>query len=235
MAENIFSTPGTYEIIQREGTANPIEEPNGICIEGTLTAPSKFFHGKLSCDYPFDNSKIHVIVNREAGVIKFVANEDSKLTRISVTGVLKKTAIVQEFEINTGHSWGMRDLISFIKKTKFYFPDKDEHKAYIESISKVNAEVVKSIQQEDDLKGHKLFKFVSDVNTKFNGDFKVKFPIFKDSEEVTFRVETNLDVTDGGIRFQLQSDELYELAEKIRKDMIDTEVQLLDELTIVEV
>lgn len=75
-----------------------------------------------------------------------------------------------------------------------------------------------------DNKGNAENSFKRIVESQHNYDFKLSLPLFKGEKKQTFFVEVCMDVSDGGIRFWLESPELMELlhdeAERILAEQV---------------
>lgn len=229
----ILQGPGEYEITFREGPAEEIQYPKGYSISGSISAPAKWYTGKLANDYPFEMEHIHVLVDSVKGEITLKANDEFPDEMITISGFLHTSDIMRKFDVNGGKAFSFKEIIGLIKSMKYFFPDKEEHTKLLIELQNINATVLKTFEQKDDLKGNKVFRLEQEVQSKFKGEFKLNIPLFTGSLPSVFRVETIIDLTDNDIRFKLFSDELYELIEKEKSDSIDTQLNLLSGLPIV--
>lgn len=220
-------------IIIREGEAEKVIYPEVINISAALSAPGIFVshlrkHGQLKPDN-------HIVtIDKAARLIIF--HEDMKSVYGSVvTGTLEIDSRLKNIGINTSKRYTREELYSFVRLNKHAFPNKEAHLLLCNAVKNFSANLTKDFQSGNDNRGSKTAvnnQTLTDTNIPF--DFMLNTVVFKGFPAVSFNVEVMLDVSDGGVRFWLESPELASFTEELADCMIEEEITgQFDGLTII--
>lgn len=162
-----------------------------------------------------DLSYVVVDKNVENTKIKLVVDESNPYNNYTILGELHKNEELLQFGINSGKKMSKDDLLTFIKRTAYYFPDKSENEKLIVALNKLHGTITTHFRNEKDTQGNSTFLVEKSTNLseemKNANHFKLKVPLFVGEEPLVFRVELCLDPADSSVRFFLESDELFEL------------------------
>jgi hypothetical protein len=216
---------GITELTIREGAPLPMKEPIKIALSGILDAPGQFLIAKKHL-YEKDNCSL--IVDSTKGVLKFIINEVDPYGHF-INGSLKEAEAIQEFCINKDKKFSLHELVKLIKKTKYYFPDKQEHASIIIALQNFSAKVTTDIQNKNDNRGNTKNSLERMSQTEAPAHFKLAIPIYEGYDKISFRVDVGLDPTDADIRFFLESEDLFVLLQTEKEKLISAQVGLFKE------
>lgn len=221
----IIAAPGVSVIEIREGKAAEIKEPAKVNITGVLGAPFEYLDSsKLSDQKP---EKSHVLINADKGTIILIIDEKDHY-QSKITGALELFEDLVAFKINTEERRNNSDLIRFLKRTKFYFPDPEFHQKFLEKIQKFSASVTTAIKDERDNGGNSINSIEKKVTAELGPlKFKLEMPVYRGYPKVSFEVEVCLDPTDKAINFYLESVELFTLIKELKEQYLTEEVERL--------
>jgi len=214
------------ELILRTGSAMPIEVPKKIKIAGDIKTVSEFIKNRISDGKYLANNinlaKTHIRISRDDAAIEMLIDEQSD-RGMTVFGDLESNPDLKIFNINADNVMlNLNQLAKLIRNTKFYFKDQN------------NAELLKSLEKFafnkttsgniiDDRKGNKDVAQKSTLDHNVNLSFILDMPIFRAGAKKTFMVEIYCDLTDGGMKFWLESQELRVLEKQIVEETINAE------------
>jgi len=221
----IIAGPGASVVEIREGKALELREPVKINISGTLSAPYDFLDsGKLAFHNPLAS---HVLIDADKGTLMLISDETNHY-QAKIFGSLTLFEDLVAFEINTDRKRTNQELIRFLKRVKFYFPDPLQHTGFLEKIQKFSASVQTMIKDERDNGGNSINAIEKKVTSELGQlKFKLELPIYKGYPKVAFEVEVCLDPTDKAINFFLESVELFTLIKEKKEQYINEEVEKL--------
>lgn len=203
-----------------EGAAPPYREPKILNIKGALDAPQRFLAGKKNLFKPIND---HVTISITNGQIILYVNDKDHFGDI-ITGSISKTDELSQFRINSGHLWTIQELLTMVKRTKYFFPDEEDHKSVVNYLMNFKSKVTTEIEKIQATNGNAKNLMERFVNTDAPKQFKLKIPIFIGYPEETFRVEVCIDATSADLKLYLESEELFKLIEqKKREHLADQE------------
>lgn len=211
------------ELIIREGNAPEVKHDKSIIINGVLGAPFAFWSGKKGIT---TDDKIHLqIFNADGKLVIYMGDRDPWTTH-AITGTLSRDKVLESFGINISKMWPVRDFVKFIKATKYYFANAEEHRNLVEKLQKWSVKVEKTIQDHNDHKGNVHFVLEQKVKEVdgFVDRFTLNIPIFQGYGKQKFTVEIGFEPKNTTVDLFLISDELFELEISHREKLLADEV-----------
>lgn len=206
---------GSQEITVLEGKALDPKPPRVIIIKGVLEAPGQFLKNK---ELNYDPAKSHIEYSKSDNCIIFTGDDKSVYADI-ISGHLSTSDELAMFHINQDHKWSISDFRNFVRKTKFFFPNHDEHKELLSSLQKFNVNVSRTFENHNNNTGNSKYLIETEVNKlPFKNKFNLSVPLFKGYAKEVFSVEIGLDPTSTDVKLFLLSDEIFDLIEK-RKEV----------------
>lgn len=207
-----------------EGEAKPYKPKKSITLNGTLPAPYAFLIGRGT----LDETKIHLLIEKDKGILTLVIDDTDPETTHKVVGKLTEDSALIEFGVNNDSvKWGNRDMVKFLRKMRFYFADKSQHGALIDSLQKWNISVERIFSDHNnDRTGETKMSLETKVNniTLLN-DFVLEIPIYQGYPKVKFRVQIGIDTLQTQAQLYFFSDELVELKNAFREKIINEELE----------
>jgi hypothetical protein len=221
--EQVFQTPGEY--VFRTGSALPAKESKSITIDGTLSAPFDWLKGRTA-----DDENCHMRIYKDKGtLVLFIQDTDPYTTHV-IAGSLKRDSILAMFQLNTEKRWTVQEFLKFIKTMRYYFPEKAEHTALVESLQKWSAEIQTVLKDHNDNQGNSNFQLERKVSgVPLKSKFKIEVPIFQGYNKHIFGVEIGLDPKAVAVDLYLISDELIELEIGQRESILQKELEKFNE------
>lgn len=217
------STEKDRTITIREGEAKPYKPNKSISITGTLTSPHAFLIGRGE----LDQTKIHLLIEKDKGVLTLVIDDMNPETTHRIVGKLTEDSALLAFGVNNDAvKWSNREMVKFLRKMRFYFPDKSQHAALIDSLQKWNISVERIFSDHNnDRTGETKMSLETKVNniTLLN-DFVLEIPIYQGYDKVKFRVQIGIDTLQTQAQLYFFSDELVELKDVFREKIINEEL-----------
>lgn len=232
MKENIkINVDGNSQILTvLEGKVLDPKEPVKVNISGLIDAPSKWYLKRKESDNIGTNT--HVIVDRENLTIKMVIDENNHYMD-TITGRLMQNPDLAAFGINTGKEWTTSDLSKFIKMNRTCFESRDVANDLVKLLNEFKAKINKEVEKNKEANGNYSDVKKQIVNSNIPANFKLCMPVFKGANSVIFEVETY--VNPETLTFQLISPDAVDIIKENRDAIFDVEIELLKELTIIEV
>lgn len=229
--QTIHVPEGTTELVIRKGNAPVIHEPVPVIIAGVIGAPSAYLehlirHSQLKQELAV------CIVDADTNTIKFMPTPKDKDFGDVITGKLTLNPDLTEIGINTAKRYSREELVTFLRMNRLFFPDLESHAKLLQSVRKFDANVSERLSLDSTQKnrGNTNVAYEKTVNAgdvPFN--FFIQIPVFKGSDPKKFDVEVCLDVSDGSVRFWLESPELAEIIQETEKVALDEEVKKFTE------
>lgn len=208
--------------------------PRRVDLNGIITSPAAWYETKTGNGLKFDMAHAHVRVDRGKGTITLVTDEHYADRGTTVTGKLSPNPALLKFGINRGQRYTTKTLSTLLKMNRIHFPDRDRNMTLVKNIQNFKVRVTEELEQNNDLKGNRLYHFERKVKQEFDFGFILAMPLYKGYKKSTFGVEVLFDVTDGSVSFWLESVELAELEEKLKDEIMDEQVGLLSDFTVIE-
>ena len=165
-----------------------------------------------------------LIVNGGSRTIELRA-DDTNHYGATVVGKLAVNPDLKKFGINSDSMYGSNDLISLLKINRVFFEDRDACTALVKKLMNLKVESSNLMVKNSDNKGNAEAHLKRTVESTHDYDFKLSMPVFVGQEKQTFFVEVCMDVSDGGIRFWLESAELMELLHDQAEHIISQQVE----------
>lgn len=216
---NVTSENG--EIIIRTGEALPLKEPRRIIIHGDISAPGIWVKTK-----EINPKKSFAEVSLEDKSILLTLNADSEYcTKIS--GSIKSNPELESFAINSDKRFSQSELNQLIKFKKMFIPDKERYFNILEQLANLKGTVVQNFERANDNKGQQKFLFEQSLKDKFDLNFIASIPLTPYSKPSTFNIDINYSITDGDIKFWLESVELKELEFEMINKTINEQVDII--------
>lgn len=215
----------TPEMIIREGNAPAINEPIPHSYNGTITSANNY----LKRNRMQAIASVTVVeVDVDAGTIELFVNKSDKLAAV-VTGKIKPSPILEAFKINTQTKFSAKELTNHLRMNKIYFADKDECFKVLEGLGKYKATITSIIEESNNLKGDKKASLETKLSHELKLEFVVMLPMFKGGAPMSAPVEIMCDITDGDVRFWLESVSIEALKVAERERLIKAEVAQLED------
>lgn len=212
------------EITIRKGDALPAKPGRSIIIAGVFSAPFQFLEGKSSL--AADTENIHLLIHGHTGKLELHLRDQDPYVEHVITGSLSRDSNLALFQINSDKRWTVREFVKFIKTMRYYFAERDEATAIVDSLNKWQAKVETVIKDHNDTSGNSLLMLerkVGDIQLKTK--FALNVPIFQGYPKVKFTVEIGLDPKANQVDLYLISDELIELEAQTRETIIEKELK----------
>lgn len=234
----------------REGAAAPHPEETGVRITGILKAPKQYLTNKVGVEKeearvwrmqhsngqvsqflePMYNYKQAILkVNTIEKNIQLVLNSKSRIIDV-IEGNLKKHEVWSMLKVNTDISWSPKQLRQILKRLKFYFEDKTEHSKTLEKLFNFHAKIEKEIVDKNVHGSYdKSTKLALMNDSGMAPYFKIKAPVYAGYETKVINVELVADVSDGDVKYLLESQDLFILEEQLWEKYLDEELKFFEE------
>jgi hypothetical protein len=171
-----------------------------------------------------DPKNCNLVADVKEGKLCFTVNDKDHYSD-SYKGELKRAAILSEFGINEEKFKGDKELAKFFRKMEFYFVDSAANKHIVDKLMKFKAKVEAKIEKEKDLKGNFRLLYENTVETEIPDSFVMKAPLFEGYEPIEFTVLIGAEADTQGVKFFLESNELFKLEEEEKRRLIGIEVE----------
>lgn len=241
---NTFNQP---QVITRKGDAPAVPEEREVNIQGTLKAPADYLLNKVSKDVMIlrlshsneGYQEIHSPMYFVKDSVLKVCKTERKLTlhlnmknyvEDKIEGVLQMNQIWSDLRVNTGSTWGISELRKYLKRIKFFFTKPEQHSEFLAKLQNFVGKVesnYKDIQKSGEYENSTAHKL---MEGQVIPEFKIDAPIYVGYEKKTVRVEVFADMSDGGVKFQLESQDLFTLQEELSEEYIDAEIERIEKM-----
>jgi len=226
----VVTSDSTKEIIIREGAAPIINNPKPQSFDGHIDAPADFYKVRKAQVKP---DTAIVVYNFDNGTIELMVDPSDALAPV-IKGRIASNKFLDAFKINTGNQYGLKELMNLLRLNRVFFPDKDENDKVVSGMSKFKGKVTSDIESRNDLKGNKKESFEVELSHSLQLNFKLQMPLFKNDIEKSFLVDIMCDITDGNIKFWLESTELGEMIKVRRDELIQGQLESFDGLVMIK-
>jgi hypothetical protein len=213
------------EHVIRHGDAAPIREPRQLNYAGRLDTPRLWLDPKKEQYGPLAAT---VRVNHTEGSIDLTLLEKSELFD-KASGALAEAPELTLFKINTDARYTLDELVTLLKRYRFFFPKKEQHGAILTALQTFTAKVETKIEQHRATNGSSKNNLEREVHgIQWDRTFMLSVPVFKGYAAESFHVEIGVDATSAGIRFYLESPELYELKQDLKGRLLAEEIKYFE-------
>jgi hypothetical protein len=218
----------------REGTALPQREPVKLEIVGQFDTIERV----LKIRTPrLDQKQCHIIVDRDNRSIKLVIDETNPYAG-SVTARLEYSKDWNDWGINSGKKFGLRELSDFIKMHRYCFIDKEKAMMLVNELRNFKANVHKQMEKTSDQRGNGKSVIEQIVDSNIPEMFSLNMMIFKGMRQYAFQVEVNIIVRDAEMECYLESAEANDIVNEISDKVIDGEVdkfrKIANDIVVIE-
>lgn len=220
--EKISIVSNEKEITIREGHALPLLEPTPVTIAGVLHAPGAFLSVRKDL---LNKENCHLLVDINTGAIVFIMDEKNPY-KDYIKGVLHPCKTIANFGINMDKFYSDKDLAKFIRKNSYYFASQEANASLVKALMKFEATVTTVINNTSDGRGNVKQILDQKVGIEIPESFIIKCSIFEGYETLEFPVLIGAEASSTGVRFFLESPELYKLQEEYKRELIEKEVDL---------
>jgi hypothetical protein len=218
-----FATTGEHVI--RHGEAAPIREPRPLSYTGRLDTPQRWLEPKKAAYTP---TQATVSVNMTAGSISLALNEKNELLD-QVSGSLTESPELALFKINSDARYTLDELVTLLKRYRIFFPKKEQQAAILTALQNFTAKVETKIEQQRATNGSSKNNLEREVHgIQWDRTFMLSVPVFKGYPAESFHVEIGVDATSAGIRFYLESPELFELRYDLKWRLLQDEINYFE-------
>ena len=228
--KNINLKEGTEEVIIREGEATKIREEKIVNLSGVIGAPAEFW-GKRKDKHP--NEQAHVMFSRDERKIELVLDEKDYFGG-SVIGKIKPDPDLEDYHINGTSTFGVKELLKFLRLRRAHFANRDDHSALIENLSKFKVSVATEIENSSNDRGDVTKLMQQKVKSDLPLDFKLNIRVFKGMEKKSFKVDILFNVDNNNTSLWFESPELAELQEDMVDKAIKDELKHFEDLVVIE-
>lgn len=168
-----------------------------------------------------DGNKAIVIVDKTYATITLNVDPEDKYG-VEVKGTLFIAPELAPFAINSEQTFNKEQIVKLLKFSRLFFEDFGKHEALMTAFRKIQTSTTGKLNESSDDRGNRNLEYEKSVKSNIPTEFILDIPIYKGQPKQKFRVEICLDVTDGGIRFWLESVELKERMETYRDEIFTT-------------
>lgn len=237
---NVNVTANSDTVFIRTGEAPPVVQPKKIVIVGNITAITAWLALK---EHDKKNAFVTVLLEPPTGSknlaaeLKFYDSASNPLAT-KIKAELLFSPVLAQIGINDlGKQYGKDNFLTFLKMSRVLFPDREKHGILLSQVKNFSAEVKRKIEDKAVEHGNKNSSFSQSVKTDILQEIVFEIPVFKGEVPRRFNVEICYDVTDGGIRFWLESPDLLEIIDKEKKEIIERELTVIAEkqITIINI
>jgi hypothetical protein len=166
----------------------------------------------------------HLIVNKAEGKIAFVVEERDTFRNI-ITGKLKKSRVLDSFDINGTSLYGDKELAKFFRRTRFYFADPSVNDKIVAALMNFKAKVDAEIEKKADTKGNMKYLYERTVESNVPDTFILNVPIFEGYSPVKIEVVIGAEANSSEVKFYLESAILFELEEKEKEFILEDNIR----------
>lgn len=219
--ENYHFFEGGEHVI-RHGDAARIREPRQLGYKGRLDTPQLWLEPKKA---QYDPTHATVLINYTAGSVELKLDEKNELFD-HVGGELADAPELAYFSINKDKRYSLDELVTLLKRYRFFFPNKDQHQKTLIALQNFSAKVETTIEKVRSNNGASKDSLEREVHgIEWEREFILSVPVFKGYAPESFRVEISVDATSAGVKFFLDSPELFELQTDLKYRLIADEIK----------
>jgi len=242
---NLMNGPQGSTLAIMEGKVLEQKPPVKIVIAGHITAPTEFlkkrFRDRIDAATGPNNGIILQNVDIRNAVL--IVNEDAMTIELKldpenvygteVTGKLEFTHYLEDFHINTNKQFERKEMTKLLRYSKPLFRDADKYQELLTAYQTLDLKALIEARQEDDTRGNKNYSLSKKVTTNLPETFVLRLPIFKGQRPEEFRVEIDIDTTEGSARFNFQSPELKALIDQRKIEIFEEQLKEFQDFVII--
>ena len=224
IAINIESFQGN-ELIIREGTALPLTHPKPLKISGRITNAYEYYEHRKS---EINALNSHVLVDYRKFEITIFHNDTSATSEHNISGKLIFNPDLVKFCINEEKEYTDSQLIKLLRFSRRFFKDTSVFDSIYNALVNFSARVQKDVNKTNDFRGNTLNSLLTSISGhSVPESFILNIPIFEGFEPQEFQVKILLQ-DNNGLKFWLESTELFEMIATQSEQIIQTEVNKFD-------
>jgi hypothetical protein len=217
------------EIIIRQGIAAALETKTNLEISGSIGSLLDFVKKRKKT---IDPLAAHVIMDKNAGYIRLLTNEQGQQGTYEITGHLVPHPFIQTLGINLNKGYTMAQLINALKLNRIYFSSKLDHQNLIAAMMNFQARTEIDFTQANDFKGNVANSKIIKVKHEIPLDFLLTLPLFVGSEKQTIKIEVEVIPDNGSLVFMLISLDMVEYMDSIKQELFNTAEKALADYAI---
>ncbi len=216
-------TSGGKVMFLRTGELPKIETKKGVHYSGTLESVVDFAKKRV-----FDEQEAHLEINYSEGTATLTTREQYE-SGITVKGSLIPGNVLSKFGINTEKIYSLESFAKLVRMNRLYFKDQD-NSALLASIERFNATRKIQLKNENDRRGNVNASLVAECQQTISESFFLDIPIFEGYPKSVVKVDVYTEVSDNGVKIQLESVDLNEQIEAKRENLLkDIKTRVLAE------
>jgi hypothetical protein len=232
MAAAIIEQMEGDKIMWLTGKAPEQHNDQPVNISGTITAPSLFLDKR---EGEFYDKRAHALVSKTDGEIKLVINEETVCKKYTITGQVEVGKKFAELGINTYENpYTPLELVKKLRLRRSIFKSVVDHTNLLATLSNVEANVSKQMDEMKDDRANYNFNFKQTVTSNIPETFNLLLPIIEGEEPVEIEVAVLLEVESGKIVCYLESVDGADLIEEAFTKLVENEVEKIkDKVTVI--
>ncbi len=222
---------GTPVITILEGKAPEQHNPQPVSINANITAPAMFIEKRKET---YDFNKSHCLVSKTDGTIQLVINEQSVTEKYAITGKIELGKQFTKLGINDfNKSYSPMELSQRFRLMRSIFPSKKEHLNIVTTLRKLEATITRQVEEADDTRGNTAKVFKQTVASNMPESFNLNIPVIEGQPATNIEVSVILEADGNEIKCFLESVDAAELADKLRTELVEKEVEKIKDFTTV--
>ena len=225
---------GVNDFTFRTGEALEQQEPIKVAIAGTIDAPLRWL-AKRNRIGMIDQSKCHIIVNREKLSIALICNENDHYGT-TVEGKLEESEAMAKFGINSYDYMTNFQLAELIKMNRSFFENRQVAMNLVTELRSFKAKVDKEIENADDTRGNRKQMINQIVESNLPEAFTLIIPVFKGqiAEEVECEVYVKPDDLTCTLVSPAANDIIQETRDKLIGQVLNDIETICPDIPIIE-
>lgn len=227
---NVNLKEGTEEVVIRKGKAAVIREPKIVNLSGVIGAPAEFWV-KRKEKHPL--LEAHVTYSRDDRKIILVLDEKDYFGG-SVTGSIESSPDFEAYHINGKSTFGVKELLKFLRLRRAHFANRDDHMALISNLSKFKVQVATEIEDSGNDRGDVTKLMEQKVKSDIPLGFELNMRVFKGMDKRKFKVDILFNVENNNTSLWFESAELAEIQDDMVDQAIDKELKAFTALVVIE-
>lgn len=171
---------------------------------------------------PYPNTV--VVMDSEKQTITLATDLSDPLQTV-VIGTLVINPELETLGINGEKTYSVEELHKLLKKIRFHFNDRAEHTEVLEALQDYKAQVRRSYENKNDLKGNARVMFEQQLEPARAISFQLNMPLFKGAAKTGFVVEVLPEPQNTEVKLALISDELHELFYEGKEQLLEDHLE----------
>lgn len=225
-----LNTPGVYSILT--GDAEQKFYTKDSRFTGVITAPADFFLKKYAdpseaafASEAFEFCDMLLTFSFSKGEVTFYENNSTDQKSTTITGKISINDDLEKLKINKDHKYSSQQLADVLKFNRRLFADPDECMTLVTNLKNFTADITQRIEAIDDKQGNKVSSYMHKVAHEVKLSFVLSLALINGSTSPSkFKVDVHFDLRDRAIEFWLESVELKEVLDDMRRNLVTDEV-----------